>query len=135
MKHKMTTTALCGLAAVIILGLVAVGAANACTRAVYLGPESMIITGRSMDWEEPTGTDLWVFPRGMKRDGAAGPTSIKWVSNYGSVICSFYGIGTVDGMNEKGLVANCLYLVESDYGKPDGKKATISITAWTRVRP
>ena len=42
----------------------------------------------------------------MKRDGASGPTSIKWVSKYGSVICSFYGVSSVDGMNEKGLVAN-----------------------------
>ncbi len=33
-------------------------------------------------------------------------------------------------MNEKGLVANVLYLVESDYGKPDGEKPTLSIAAW-----
>ena len=33
-------------------------------------------------------------------------------------------------MNVKGLVANVLYLVESDYGKPDGDKPTLSITAW-----
>jgi choloylglycine hydrolase len=76
--------------------------AFACTRVVYLGPEATIITGRSMDWVENTGTDLWVFPKGMKRDGASGPTSIKWTSKYGSVIASFYGVSTVDGMNDKG---------------------------------
>jgi penicillin V acylase-like amidase (Ntn superfamily) len=54
--------------------------ADACTRAVYLGPDGTIITARSMDWAEETGTDLWAFPRGMKRDGASGPTSVKWVS-------------------------------------------------------
>jgi penicillin V acylase-like amidase (Ntn superfamily) len=132
MRSKIMTTALSGLLVAMMLGIVPIPEANACTRAVYLGPDGLIITARSMDWLEPTGTDLWVFPRGMKRDGAAGPTSIKWDSKYGSVICSFYGIGTVDGMNEQGLVANCLYLVESDYGKPDGKKPTISITAWTQ---
>ncbi len=105
---------------------------DACTRAVYLGPEGTIITGRSMDWEENTGTDLWAFPAGMKRDGAAGATSIKWTSKYGSVVSSFYGVSTVDGMNEKGLVANVLYLAESEYGKPDGKRPTISIAAWAQ---
>ena len=46
----------------------------------------------------------------------------------GSVVCAFYEVGTVDGMNEKGLVANTLYLVESDYGKPDGKTTSTTIT-------
>ena len=32
---------------------------HACTRVVYLGPDGTIITGRSMDWEENTGTDNW----------------------------------------------------------------------------
>ncbi|MEW6137883.1 MAG: linear amide C-N hydrolase [Thermodesulfobacteriota bacterium] len=105
---------------------------DACTRVVYQAPDSTIITGRTMDWLEETGTDLWVFPRGMKRDGASGPTSIKWVSKYGSLICSFYGIGSVDGMNEKGLVANVLYLAESEYPKPDGKRPTMSIAAWAQ---
>lgn len=106
--------------------------ADACTRAVYLGPDGTIITARSMDWAEETGTDLWAFPRGMKRDGASGPTSVKWVSKFGSVICSFYGASSVDGMNEKGLVANVLYLTESEYGKPDGKRPTMSIAAWAQ---
>lgn len=26
--------------------------ADACTRAVYLGPDSMVVTGRTMDWKE-----------------------------------------------------------------------------------
>ena len=65
---------------------------------------------------EDPGTDLWAFPKGQSRDGGAGPGSIKWTSKYGSVIASFYNIGTVDGMNDAGLVANALYLVEADYG-------------------
>jgi penicillin V acylase-like amidase (Ntn superfamily) len=121
-----------GLIVVLALWFASVQQVDACTRVVYLGPEGVIITGRSMDWEENTGTDLWAFPRGMKRDGAAGPTSIKWVSKYGSLVCSFYNVSSVDGMNEKGLVANVLYLAESDYGKPDGKRPTNSIAAWAQ---
>jgi choloylglycine hydrolase len=68
----------------------------------------------------------------MARDGAAGPNSLKWTSRYGSIVCSFYGIATVDGMNEKGLVANTLYLVESDYGPAVAGRPNISIAAWTQ---
>jgi penicillin V acylase-like amidase (Ntn superfamily) len=105
---------------------------DACTRCVYLGPKDTVIVARSMDWAEDPGTNLYCFPRGMKRDGAAGPNSVRWTSKYGSVIAAFYEVGTVDGMNEKGLVANALYLVESDYGKPDAKQATLTIAAWAQ---
>lgn len=103
----------------------------ACTRCVYLGPKDTVVVGRSMDWAVDPETNLFCFPRGMKRDGAAGPNSIKWTSRYGSVICNFYGVATVDGMNEKGLVANTLYLVESNYGKPEGKPV-MSISLWAQ---
>ncbi len=132
MKRGTINTFVLGALVCLAMWLAPMQQADACTRAVYLGPEGTIITGRSMDWEENTGTDLWAFPRGMKRDGATGPTSIKWVSKYGSVVCSFYNVSSVDGMNEKGLVANVLYLAESDYGKPDGKRPTISIAAWAQ---
>ncbi len=83
--------------------------ANACTRAVYLGSDNVVITGRSMDWAEDIYSNAWVFPRGMARDGATGANTIKWTSKYGSLIVSGYDAGTADGMNEKGLVANVLY--------------------------
>ncbi|MEX0643084.1 MAG: linear amide C-N hydrolase [Pirellulales bacterium] len=104
----------------------------ACTRCVYLGPEGEVIAARSMDWVEDPGTNLYCFPRGMQRDGAAGPKSISWSSNYGSVVCSFYECASVDGINEKGLVANVLYLVESDYGKPDSRRPNLSIALWAQ---
>jgi penicillin V acylase-like amidase (Ntn superfamily) len=105
---------------------------DACTRCVYLGPKDLVVVARSMDWAEDPGTNIYCFPRGMKRDGAAGPNSAAWTSKYGSVVCTFYEVSTVDGMNEKGLVANVLYLVESDYGKPVGKQPTLSIAAWAQ---
>src|SRR5271167_1771056 len=105
--------------------------ADACTRFVYETGNNGYIIGRSMDWAEDPGTDLWSFPKGMPRDGGAGPRSIKWTSKYGSVIASFHNVATVDGMNEAGLVANALYLVESDYGDSEAsKKPLISVGAW-----
>ncbi|HKD65756.1 MAG TPA: linear amide C-N hydrolase [Candidatus Binataceae bacterium] len=103
-----------------------------CTRALYVGDDNTVITGRNMDWKEDMFSNLWVFPAGMKRDGAAGPRSMQWNSRYGSVVVSGYEAGTADGMNEKGLVANLLYLVESDYGQQDDTRPLLSIAAWTQ---
>ena len=117
-----------------IFGLIAFSSpqAEACTRAVFIGSEDVVITGRSMDWSEDMHSDLWVFPRGIKHDGAAGPRSITWTSLYGSLIVASYNAGTADGINEKGLVANLLYLVESDYGKPGKDKPLLAISLWTQ---
>jgi choloylglycine hydrolase len=97
----------------------------------YLGDNNLVVTGRSMDWGEDMQTDLWIFPAGMARNGACGVGSLEWTSKYGSVIASSYNIGTGDGVNEKGMVANLLYLAESDYGILNGK-APISITLWAQ---
>jgi choloylglycine hydrolase len=107
-------------------------ALEACTRCVYLGPKDTVVVARSMDWAEDPGTNLYAFPKGMKRNGASGPGSLEWTSKYGSVVCAFYEVASVDGMNEKGLVANTLYLVESDYGQADGSKPLLSIAGWAQ---
>ncbi len=104
----------------------------ACTRFVYHGAMDEVITARSMDWKVDVGTNLWLFPRGMKRSGEAGPNSISWTSKYGSVIASGYDISTTDGMNEVGLVANVLWLVESTYPGYDGKAPGLTLAAWAQ---
>ena len=108
------------------------GPVDACTRAVYLGPQGQTVTGRSMDWVEDMQTNLWVFPREMKRDGGLGKGSLEWTSKYGSVVASVYEGGTADGMNERGLVANLLYLAESEYPAVDDPRPGVSITAWAQ---
>lgn len=100
-----------------------------CTRVLFTGENDVVITGRSMDWREDMHSDLWAFPRGIARDGASGPNSIKWTSKYGSVNVSGYNVGTADGMNEKGLVANMLYLAESNYGTRRDRPF-LSISLW-----
>jgi penicillin V acylase-like amidase (Ntn superfamily) len=131
MQRYKITQALFFLLTILAMGYAALLPAEACTRAMYLGQDGTVITGRSMDWKEDIQTNLWAFPRGLPRDGAAGSNSPKWVSKYGSVIASGYDIGTADGMNEKGLVTSLLYLVESDYGKADGKPP-LSISLWAQ---
>jgi len=107
---------------------------DACTRVMYKGPNGTIITARSMDWKDDIQANLWVFPRGMQRSGEVGPQSVTWTSKYGSVISTAWDIATADGMNEKGLVANILWLVESEYPKfdPHENKKGISISTWAQ---
>ena len=104
----------------------------ACTRAVYVANDGTILTGRSMDWGEDMFSNMWVLPRGMKRDGMGGKNTVTWESKYGSLIVSGYDIGTCDGMNEKGLVVNMLALVESDYGKPAEGGKVICMSTWAQ---
>lgn len=105
---------------------------NACTRIVYQGPNNTILTARSMDWKEDCQSNLWIFPRGMERNGEIGKNPLRWTSKYGSVVTSAYEVCSTDGMNEKGLVANLLWLAESEYPQWDGKKPGLSIAAWVQ---
>jgi penicillin V acylase-like amidase (Ntn superfamily) len=107
---------------------------HACTRVVYQGPNGLVITARSMDWKDDIPANLWVFPRGMERTGEVGPNSLRWKSRYGSVATSSFDISTTDGMNEKGLVANMLWLTESQYpnfGQVTDKKG-LAISLWVQ---
>lgn len=106
--------------------------ADACTRAVYLGPDNMIVTGRTMDWKEDPQSNIYFFPRGMARRGAETDNTVRWTSTYGSVVTAGYDIGVCDGMNEKGLVANLLFLAESDYHRPDDNRPVMGLSIWTQ---
>jgi penicillin V acylase-like amidase (Ntn superfamily) len=103
-----------------------------CTRTLYVGDDGFVVTGRNMDWKEDMASNLWVFPAGCARTGLAGANSLRWTSKYGSVAVSGYEAGTPDGLNEKGLAANALFLVESDYGTPRDDRPSLSIALWAQ---
>lgn len=105
---------------------------DACTRVLYEGPDSMTATGRTMDWKEDLHTNLYIFPRGLERKGAASEETIEWVSKYGSVVAAGYDIGICDGMNEKGLVANLLFLPESVYETENDVRPVMGLSIWTQ---
>ena len=120
---------------VFILGLVAALTASkvdACTRMVYTGDNNIVVTGRSMDWVTPMESNLWAFPRGIEKNGNVSGNSLKWKSKYGSVITSAFEICSTDGINEKGLVANVLWLQESEYPTRDKTKPGLTIAAWVQ---
>ncbi len=120
------------LLTVLLYGSLTAPSLQACTRVVYLGADGHVITARSMDWKVDVGTNLWILPRGIARTGEAGPHSARWTSKYGSVVATGYDVSTTDGMNERGLVANLLWLVESKYPKPDSFKPAVAISIWAQ---
>lgn len=120
---------------VLLIGICLLGGiagSYACTRAVYLGPGQMVVTGRTMDWKEDPQSNIYLFPRGMKKAGADTGNTVYWTSKYGSVATAGYEVGTADGMNEKGLVANLLYLTESSYHRPNDTRPVMGISIWTQ---
>ncbi len=107
---------------------------TACTRVVYKGPNNTVLTGRSMDFSIEIPANLWAFPRGMERNGEVGTSSIRWTSRHGSVIASSWDIATSDGINEKGLVANLLWLAGTEYPsfEKDGSQPGLSVSLWAQ---
>lgn len=106
--------------------------AGACSRAEYHGKDGLMITGRTMDWKEPIPASLWILPRGLHYNGGAGRHSVRWQSKYGSIVVTSFGISAVDGMNERGLTANMLWLAGSEYPAPKHPERTLSIAAWAQ---
>lgn len=129
MKLKKGSIALLTLAGMFYMS---VQKADACTRAVYIGPDHMVVTGRTMDWKEDIMSNIYVFPRGIQRAGYNKENAVKWTSKYGSVIATGYDIGTCDGMNEKGLVASLLFLPESVFDRPEDTRPVMGISIWTQ---
>lgn len=98
--------------AAILLAAVALGSietSEACSRVLYQGEDSLLIVGRSLDWKTPIPTNIYVYPRGMKKQGNSLPGSVEWTSKYGAVYAVSYDGGVTEGMNEKGLVVNGLF--------------------------
>jgi len=97
-------------------GLPAIFSTQACTRVLWNANQLAVLVGRSMDWPESTHPVITVLPRGIVRDGSyLGPEKVvaenglKWTAKYGSLITSVYGLGSADGLNERGLAAHLLY--------------------------
>jgi choloylglycine hydrolase len=120
----------------ISLGLVLFATSgDACTRVVHTFSNGDVMTGRSMDWYLRYQTDLWKFPRGIAREGLSVQNPAQWVSKYGSIVVAqttAKQAAATDGMNEKGLVANMLYLTETQYAPRDVKKKGLASSVYVQ---
>ena len=105
--------------------------ASACSR-ILSSVNGHAVVARTMDLYMPDQARIMVYPRGMSRDGAVPDgNAARWTSRYGSVTVNSLGIAASDGMNEKGLVANLLYLHGTEYEKRD-QRPGIGNSMWVQ---
>ncbi len=125
-------------AAALAVGIVA-QCADACTRIFANDKGGSMLVARSMDWATTTEPVLTALPRGLAHDGGrAGPATVigdnplKWTSMYGSVVTTIYGVGSADGVNERGLAAHMLYFPPADYGPRDTSRPGLQAALWAQ---
>ncbi len=104
--------------------------AESCSLVKWITQEMSVVVGRTLDWADNLGTNLWIFPRGIDRNGLVAENRLQWKSKYGSLIASAYDVGTADGMNEKGLSAHMLWLTEADFGVRNLKLPGLAVSLW-----
>lgn len=125
------------IALAVIFASAALPSALACSRILWNNNALAVVVGRTMDWPESTQPVLTVMPRGMQRNGGlVGPQVLemtnpaKWTSQYGSLVTTVYGVGTADGLNEKGLSGHMLYLNAADFGPRDASRPAVHAGLW-----
>ncbi|MEA9986236.1 MULTISPECIES: linear amide C-N hydrolase [Subtercola] len=102
-----------------------------CTRIFWNDNDVAKVTSRCMDWAVDDEPQLWFMPRGTERTGGTQAGAAAWRSTYSSVATSMWGVGSSDGMNEKGLAAHALFL----YGvqpPTDTGRGTVTIALWVQ---
>lgn len=108
------------------MAFMGVSKSEACSRILYVGDTAvestdsvLRIVGRSLDWKTPIPTNIYVYPRGMKKMGDNKPGAVTWTSKYGAVYAVGYDGGITEGMNEKGLVINGLFCKGTVYANKE----------------
>lgn len=135
---KVITASFLLIPGFLLLGLT-LSPVEACSRFLWNNNKLGVFVARTMDWPESTQPILMVFPRGLARDGGKVGTEVivtdnsaRWTSKYGSLVTTIYGIGTVDGFNEKGLGVHMLYLNATDFGPRDTTRPGVHAGLWAQ---
>ena len=118
----------------IIVGSQLAATAYPCSRVLWNDSGKNVLVGRNMDWFEDMHSNIWLLPRGMKRDGLAAKNPLTWTSKYGSVVITGYEAASLDGINEKGLAAHALYLPETTTTPRDEAVPGLCISLWVQYQ-
>ncbi len=70
--------------------------ADACSRILYEGTDSLYVVARSLDWKTPIPTNLYVYPAGIYKQGSSTPNGINWTSKYGAAYAVGYDVGITE---------------------------------------
>jgi choloylglycine hydrolase len=88
-----------------------------------------VLVGRTMDWFQDMGTNLWALPAGIQRTGLV-DQGLSWTARFGSVLAGAHDIASSDGVNTEGLGAHLLWLAEADYGPRDLSRPGLAPAIW-----
>lgn len=105
------------------------GVAHACSR-VFWNDNPIKLVGRTLDWSQSFNETLWSLPRGMERTGRVPDNPAKWKSRYASLVIAGLDICTEEGINEKGLVVNLLFLDGTQYEVRNQTRPGIAFYQW-----
>lgn len=114
------------------IGTTVIDSAAACSRILWNTNNQAHVVARTVDLFRSDEAKIVAYPRGMARvsktdDGA----SFEWKTKFGSIAVTAFGVATSDGMNEKGLVTNLLYLDETKY-EPRDKRPGLTNILWAQ---
>ena len=117
------------LLALFLLGAFSPEAATSCSRVLSNSNGKAVVVGRTMDLYLDDKAAMVLRPRGLKAGGfvSASVQNVKrWQVRHGSVGVMSVGTVLADGLNERGLNVNLLYLSGSNYGARQSGKPAIS---------
>ena len=115
--------------ALFLLWALTPAAALACSRVLSNGNGQSAVVGRTMDLYLDDRAALVLRPRGLEAGGLLSrsvPNAKRWRVKHGSVGVMSLGTVLADGLNERGLNVNLLYLSGSDYGSAMSGKPVLS---------
>ena len=134
---QLTRRALLSTMALAAVAAPLANAADACTRVLWNNNKLGVYVGRTMDFPVSTEPVLTVLPRGVEHNGGTLAGNVidkmnpaRWTSKYGSIVVSALGVGTADGLNEKGLAMHLLYFIPADFGERDPKLKGLQASLW-----
>ncbi|MCL5445432.1 MAG: linear amide C-N hydrolase [Actinobacteria bacterium] len=102
-----------------------------CTRIFWSTNPVAKVVSRTLDWAVSDEPDLWYLPTGIERTGGVNDLAARWKSKYASLVLSMWRLGSVDGVNERGLAAHTLYLEGAEM-ETGGGRPTVSQIHWVQ---
>lgn len=116
-----------------VLAVVVPGpSADACTAFLIKHPDGPLMA-KNFDWDVGAGL-LVINPRGLAKTAMVpeGAKPARWTSRYGSLTFNQYGREfPLGGMNEVGLAMEVLWLDETEYPDPGGRR-TLGPLQWVQ---
>ena len=123
---------------IVLLGLLSAGIAStfACSKITNNFGSQGVFTARTMDLCVDLPYDIAIYPRGMQENGEnKDGKNLTWTSKYASIMVrEKTGAikADVDGVNEKGLAVNLLYIDGSKYETRDFNKPGVLVLKWAK---